>query len=266
MWGISSCSSCVLFTLSFHYKAFLFLLFLQCRPLSSSFSLLLRACILPRISLGVNLAAHEGIYLPTWVNCFIRPLHTFCGWRDLFRGVKCEAVNPRSRRKSWHKCNWRGHSVLPGHWKSVPFLKYYSHSLWVTHTFIFCCPCFCCPCARQVSLLHKKIGKDREVGVWCLWHLHLSFLLPSPSLLPSFPPSLSPFSFLQVRYFQWSFCDLISSHDDTCVCLSTVWPMRSLWNPGQVICVSVFGKTQKGLVYFRSHAAFCKLVLVSLLS
>lgn len=193
----------------------------------------------------LTLLLHEGIYLPTWVNCFIRPLHTFCGWRDLFHGVKCEAVNPRSRRKSWHKCNWRGHSVLPGHWKSVPFLKYYSHSLWVTHTFIFCCPCFCCPCARQVSLLHKKICKDREVGVWCLWHLHLSFLLPSPSLLPSFPPSLSPFfksdifSGLSVTWFHLMMTPV-------CVCLqSGLWEVYGIL--GKLFVFLCLGRLRKAL-------------------
>lgn len=119
----------------------------------------------------------KGIHLLICVNCWIG-FHThFCGWRELFPGVDCGAVILRSSSKNWHKCNWHGH------WNSLfPYLNI-AHT-YGSHTFIFCCPC-----AIQVRPLHKKTGRDREVGVWCLWHLHLS------SLPPFLPASLSP-SFL----------------------------------------------------------------------
>ena len=82
------------------------------------------------------------------------------------------------------------------------------------------------------------------------------FSLFLPFSLPPFP---LPFSFLHMRYFQWSLYGLISSPNGPYVCLFAVWPVRSLQSP------SVFGKSQKHLVNFRSHAAFYNLVLVSIL-
>lgn len=122
----------------------------------------------------------------------------------------------------------------------VPLFKYYSHLfMGHTHTLIFCC---LLPRYKAVKLLHKKLCGDREIGVWCFWQLHLftSFY----GFFSFFEKPLFFFKSVIFSAFSVTWFHLIMAP----LHLSTVWPNQESGSPGQVICVAVYWKSQKGFV------------------
>lgn len=165
--------------------------------------------------------------------------------------------------------------MLHGLWNSLfPYLSII-HTNLGGHRHSF--SAVCCLCIRQVTFLHKRICRDREIGVWCLWQLHLFMISFLSSLLPHLTapsppfsmspllPSLSPFHLLsssssQLLSLAFPWPDTIS-RGHLCVSVYSLTYQAS-WESRTSHYTSVCGKSQKGLGNFRGHAAFCNLILV----